>query len=246
MEYLYDKPWSDATYRKVAYSKVADFLKAQGYQYIVFGDTLDVGRWESYMQNSADLYFNYFQTSASGWVSEFQGILWSTTMLRPFYYHLVGTQYESAYRRQILYTLEHLERIPEMEGPKFVVAHINCPHPPYVFGPEGEEIPSKDWLNTGDKPFYLGQYIFISTQIEKVTDALLKKSEISPIIILQSDHGARVPLPVGAYEYQKILNAMYLPGMDYDILSDNISPVNTFRLIFNHYFSADYPLLEDD
>jgi len=246
MEYLYDKPWSDATYRKVAYSKVADFLKAQGYQYIVFGDTLDVGRWESYMQNSADLYFNYFQTSASGWVSEFQGILWSTTMLRPFYYHLVGTQYESAYRRQILYTLEHLERIPEMEGPKFVVAHINCPHPPYVFGPEGEEIPSKDWLNTGDKPFYLGQYIFISTQIEKVTDALLKKSEISPIIILQSDHGARVPLPVGAYEYQKILNAMYLPGMDYDILSDNISPVNTFRLIFNHYFDADYPLLEDD
>jgi len=29
-------------------------------------------------------------------------------------------------------------------------------------------------------------------------------------------------------------------------LYDNISPVNTFRLIFSQYFGADYPLLEDD
>jgi hypothetical protein len=76
---------------------------------------------------------------------------------------------------------------------------------------------------------------------------LLQKSEIPPIIILQSDHGARpYYASVGANEWHKILNAMYLPGMDYNTLSDNISPVNTFRLVFNHYFGADYPLLSND
>ena len=246
MEYLDDDPWSDATYRKLAYSKAAEFLKAQGYQYIVSGSDAAVGRWDSYMQDSADLYFNYFVTGAGRWVSEFQQILWSTTMLQPFYYRLVGTQYRNAYRCQILYTLEHLKRIPEMGGPKFVFAHIVCPHGPYVFGPRGEDVPMKDWFNVGAKEFYLGQYVFISTEIEKAVDALLNKSEIPPIIILQSDHGARPYLPVGGEDWHKILNAMYLPGLDYNTLSDNMSPVNTFRLIFNHYFGADYPLLEND
>lgn len=246
MEYLGGQPWSDATYRKMAYSQVADFLKSQGYQYIVFGNDGDVGRWESYMEDSANLYFNYFENATGGWVSEFQTLLWSTTMLQPFYSHLVGTQYEIAYRRMTLYTLEQLNQIPEMAGPKFIYAHIVCPHVPFVFGPEGEDIPSNDWYDTNDKQFYLGQYIFISTEIEKVIDALLKKSEIPPIIIVQSDHGTRLPLPVGADEWHKILNAIYLPGMDYDTLAENISPVNTFRLVFNHYFGADYPLLPND
>lgn len=248
MEYLdyLDRRWLDATFRKLAYSKVADFLKAQGYQYIYFGCWTDVGRWDKYMGDNADLYFNYFVTGAGRWVSEYQEVLWSTTMLRPFYYHLVGTQYESAYRRQTLGTLEHLKALPEMKGPKFVVAHICCPHEPFVFGSGGEAVPTEYWNNFADKQFYLGQYIFISAEIEKVIDALLKKSEIPPIIIMQSDHGTRSSYPVGSEEWQKILNAMYLPGMDYDELWDSISPVNTFRLVFNHYFGADYPLLPDD
>jgi len=237
------KPGSDATFRKIAYSQVAEFLKAQGYEYIYFGNWADIGTWDSYMKDSADLYFNYSKTGAGRWVSQFQELLWSTTMLKPFYYHLVGTQYEGAYRRQTLYTLEHLKRIPEMEGPKFVVAHISCPHVPYVFGPGGEDILFKDW-HSRDKQFYLGQYVFISAEIEKVIDALLKKSEVPPIIILQSDHGLRTTRSI--YEWQKILDAMYLPGMDYDELSDNISPVNTFRVIFDHYFGTDYPLLKND
>jgi len=248
MEYLNDKPWSDATYRKLAYSKVAEFLKMWGYQYVYFGNMGDIGTWDSYMRDNADLYFNYYLTSASPWVSEFQQVLWSTTMLQPFYYHLVGTQYESAYRRQTLYTLEHLKTLPEMEGPKLVAAHILCPHYPFIFGLRGEDIPFEDWYNFSDKQFYLGQYIYISSEIEKVVDALLKESKIPPVIIVQSDHGTRFNsnYPVGEYEWQKILNAMYLPNMNYSDLWDSISPVNTFRLIFNYYFGADYPLLKDD
>jgi len=250
MEYLDDEPWSEATYRKMAYSRVADSLKAHGYRYIYFGHVYDIDRWDSYMEDNADLYFNYYVEAATIWVSEFQEILWNTTMLKPFYYHLVGNQYENAWRRQILYTLEHLKAMPEVASPKFVYAHIFCPHPPWLFGPQGEYVDRANWANFEDKQFHLGQYIFISGEIERVVDVLLKKSEMPPIIILQSDHGIRPwHMPTvdgGNYEWQKILNAMYLPGMDYEQLSESISPVNTFRLIFNQYFGADYPLLEDE
>jgi len=246
-EYPDDPPWSDANYRRIAYSKVADFLRARGYKLVCFASANAVNRWGAYMEDNADLYVNYFKEIGS---PEFQEILWSTTMLRPFYRYISGSQYESTNRRQTLYTLEHLKEMPEEQGPKFIFAHLRCPHPPLVFGPEGEYISSENWKNLKDKQFYLGQYIFISAELEKLVDALLEKSETPPIIILQSDHGIRPRCPqrvdIGTEEWQKILNAMYLPGMNYSEISPAISPVNTFRLVFNHYFDADYPLLEDD
>jgi len=244
-----DIPWSDPTYRKLAYNKVADLFKMQGYEYIAFGNIIAFDKWDSYMEDNADLYFNYYKESATPWTSLFQETLWQTTMLRPFYYHLVGSQYETAWRRQTLYTLAHLKELPEVEGPKFIFAHIYCPHRLFVFGPKGENVSPVNWSNFGDKQFYRGQCIFMSAELEKLIDALLGKSEIPPIIILQSDHGIRPHHPnivVGGDEWHKILNAMYLPGMDYSEIPDSISPVNTFRLIFNHYFGADHPLLEDD
>jgi len=238
--------WNDAMFRKIGYSKVADFLRARGYEYIGFGSDSAV---LSYVKDSTDLYINYRATAATPWISEFDKLLWQTTMLRPFYYHLVGSEYEQANRRMKLYTLEHLKMLAEEPGPKFVYAHFNCPHQPFVFGPNGEYISRKDYGNYKDKEIYLGQYIFITKEIEKLVDALLEKSATPPIIILQSDHGMRPGHPgivIGPDEWKKILNAMYLPGMNYTEISPAISPVNTFRLIFNHYFDADYPLLEND
>jgi hypothetical protein len=244
-----DEERAQLLYRKIGYSKVADFLTALGYQYIFFGNWLSSTRWDNYMKDNADLYFNYYLAADTPWVSEFQDILWSTTMLRPFYRHILGSQYEVAYRREKLSTLEHLKVMPEVEGPKFVFAHLMCPHAPFVFGPSGEYIFPQNYQNYEDKNFYRGQYIFISAETKKLVNALLEESETSPVIILQSDHGLRphhTGITIGGDEWQKILNAMYLPGMDYSELSDSISPVNTFRLIFKHYFGGDYPLLEDD
>ena len=236
-------------YQKLVDNSVVDFLRTKGYSYIYFGSTYEFGRYQQGIKDKADLYFNYYEYDSSSLVTEFVHILWNTTMLRPFYHYIAGSQYESYHRRGVLGTLEHLQEVPDIEGPKFVFAHIDCPHTPYLFGPNGEYIAPVNYRNFKDKQFYLGQYIFISAEIEKVIDVLLDESEIPPIIILQSDHGQRPHHPgivIGGDEWEKILNAMYLPGMDADMLYDNIAPVNTFRLIFNYYFGADYPLLEDD
>ena len=236
-------------HRKLAYNKVAELLKARGYQYLVFGNHGLWGNLREYMENSADVYFDYYMSSATQWTCEFQAILWNTTMLRPFYYQMTGLQYEQAYRRQTLHTLAHLRSMTGQEGPWFVLAHFLCPHEPFVFGPDGEHISYVNWANYADKQFYLGQYVFILGEIEQVVNELLEKSQTPPIIIVQSDHGLRPHhsgIEIGPDEWRKIINAMYLPGMDYSEISESISPVNTFRLIFNHYFGADYLLLEDD
>ena len=42
-----------------------------------------------------------------------------------------------------------------------------------------------------------------------------------------------------------ILNAFYFPDANTEQLYPTISPVNTFRLLFNLYFKENYELLED-
>jgi hypothetical protein len=43
-----------------------------------------------------------------------------------------------------------------------------------------------------------------------------------------------------------ILNAYYLPLGGDELLYENISPVNTFRVIFNYYFDEELDLLIDE
>ncbi|GAG20003.1 unnamed protein product, partial [marine sediment metagenome] len=91
---------------------------------------------------------------------------------------------------------------------------------------------------------YRNQVIFISKRIEKIVEGIIANSEVMPIIIVQADHGRSTHrIPSG--EHVAILNAYYLPGGEAYQLYDSISPVNSFRVIFNIYFGGDYDLLDD-
>ena len=102
------------------------------------------------------------------------------------------------------------------------------------------------------------ELIFINKKVEKLVDEILIQSEVPPIIILQADHGSASSFP-GHYgseawslpdenmikERMGILNAYYLPSGGRDLLYDSITPINTFRLVFDYYFNANYGLLDD-
>jgi hypothetical protein len=128
-----------------------------------------------------------------------------------------------------------------IEGPKFVFAHILCPHDPLVFGPNGEEISFRDSSFSLRKSLYLGQFIFITKKIDRLIDDILSRSKNLPIIVIQSDHGIRGT--VGSPN--QIFNSYYLPGKGTNLMYENISPVNTFRLILNQYYNGKYELLPD-
>ena len=42
-----------------------------------------------------------------------------------------------------------------------------------------------------------------------------------------------------------ILNAYYFPRRDYDNLYEGITPVNTFRVVFDTYFGQSFDILKD-
>jgi hypothetical protein len=256
MEYLGDPDAlpDQLVYQKMASNKVVDFLVARGYKYVYFGTWYEfkyLGAWyevKKYEVN-ADLYYNFYAPAQhSVVITDFSRIFWNSTMARPFYDYLTQGQYETYNRSGLIKTLEQLKKMPEVPGPKFVFAHIMSPHCPFVFGPNGERVGLAGFYTWDDRQFYLGQYIFITKQIEELVDVLLQTSASPPVIIIQSDHGVRPIHPgivIGPDEWQKIFNAYYLPGGGEKLLYDSISPVNSFRIVFNYYFGTDYDLLKD-
>lgn len=158
--------------------------------------------------------------------------------------------------------------MPSIAGPKFVYAHVLSPHHPYIFGAEGEtveEASQDNFYTIGGKPKeavinkdgYLNQLEFIDVLAIKAISRILESSRIPPIIILQSDHGPdfygselthsgkELPTMDDIAARFSILNAYYLPGTSHAQIYDTITPVNTFRVIFNAYFGADFKTLSD-
>ena len=180
-------------------------------------------------------------------------------MLRPIFVKMFGTQ---ELRDKILCQFSELSDLHNLiKEPFFVYAHFLPPHPPYVFGPNGEfrqpESLSPNDRIWGDRLSYIDQIQFVNKKIIETIDKILLESNTPPIIILQGDHGPSSLISVdGTFgrikqsdefirERMSILNAYYLPDQNSKLIYDSITPVNSFRLILNAYFNENYELLDD-
>ena len=141
-----------------------------------------------------------------------------------------------------------IDDVANMPGPQFSYIHLISPHPPFVFDAEGNpNYPPDFWNEQREYPYddyqrgYTGQVTYLNTKVLDAIDTILAESDTPPVIVLQGDHGAWMQ-PKDRRMW--ILNAYYLPSHT-DELYPTISPVNTFRLIFNSYFGGDYEMLED-
>jgi len=233
-----------AVYQMIENNKVMSFLKSRGYRFI----HLSSGWGPTNHNQYADL---NIEVSQLKW-NEFNTLLIQTTVLGAFEKKF----FEDTGRSRVINTFKNLSQIYEIEGRKFIFSHIVCPHPPYLFDKDGGPVPEvafdmDDW-GQEQKQYYLNQLIYINKEVEKLVGEILAKSEVPPIIILQADHGPHNTFIVGKYptddmfkEGMRIFNAYYLPFEGDGPLYDSISPVNTFRIVFNLYFDTDFELLED-
>jgi hypothetical protein len=134
------------------------------------------------------------------------------------------------------FALDTLETIPGLPGKKFIYAHLYVTHQPFVFYPNGEFHPSLKQ----DYNAYRDQVMYADKRLLEIVNTILAKSAVEPIIIIQGDHSYSKGL-----DRVKILNAYYFPDGGDKKLYKSITPVNTFRVLFNTYFDGNYALLPD-
>ncbi len=246
----------DAARGLVGNNEVSKKLKEVGYKTINFASSWE-GTNESYPADityKEDKYFKILGRNIS--VDEVNITFLQSTLLSP----LIKQVWGDALRTNTLAALQKLPTIGYQEGKKFTVAHIITPHPPYVFNADGSPILDAEYEMADEgidkRPKYLGQLTFISDQIIPVLQSIIENSENPPIIILQADHG---PASIfgkreewltnyseeGVKERSSILYAVYFPDQDYEKFYSTITPVNTFRIVFNKYFGKDMELLDD-
>jgi hypothetical protein len=168
------------------------------------------------------------------------------------------------HRNNITNTINGLSTLDSYPAPKFVIAHIFAPHPPFVFDETGKpltppysysaidadtliRVTGKDYY----KEHYKEQLSYISKELLVTLNNILDNSVTKPIIIMSGDHGPALTVSLensddtNHFERMHILNALYLPEVESKIISPDHTPVNTFRLVFNEYFGYDYPMLEN-
>jgi hypothetical protein len=169
-------------------------------------------------------------------------------------------------RERTLYLFDEVPKIARREEPTFTFAHILAPHPPFVFGEDGEDVSPRErsyYLTDGDRfrgyygdrddyaDGYRKQAEFLTKRVERMINGILANSPEPPVIILQSDHGSGIGLDTKSLEAtdlrerMSILSAYYLPDAGDAPLYQSISPVNSFRVVLNAYFGAGLDLLPD-
>ena len=226
-------------------------LKKLGYRYIHFSS----GYWHATRHNPfADVEYDGIVFGGLSYALLRGSILW------PFATALIAPEY----RQAILFPFEHLGDVPRMKEPTFTFVHLLIPHPPYLFEADGSPSPFRKLIGSAanqSQQGYLDQILFINKKLEAMIEELLTHSPTPPIILLQGDHGSRpswrgdgsVPhrsdrkgLRRFLREKFLILNAYYLPAKAGTSPPYNsITPVNSFRWIFNQFFGANYSLLRD-
>ena len=225
----------------IKHSVVRESLEASGYTTVAFA-TGFIGT----ELTDANYFLGPQQTQ--GQLNEFEYLLVQTTFARLIQDRNSLTAEDSGselFRERTLFILDKLDKLSYIKGPKFVFVHLVIPHPPYVFGPTGGPVqPSAVGTTRSEQDglHYRDQAIYISSRMMEIVPKIIANSTRPPVIVIQGDHGPTIPS--GPQQRMRNLSVYYLPGVDAPLYS-TITPVNTFRMIFNTYFGQNLPLLED-
>ena len=244
MEYIHESNTIDATGQKEDTWQVFDNFRSKGYTtyFIESGLYLDfpTNNVDNKLCSPSDIFDSYFM----------RNIFEYSMILPPSVEFLL----QEDTRDKIICPFDELDKISENDVmPKFVFTHVMAPHSPFVFDSNGGNsesiISSLGDVNSHKEKSYANQLQFVNSKIKHIVQKLLD-TDNPPIIIIQSDHGWRLPHEQDepSTQYIKYLNnfkAYYIPNGDRNIELENTSPVNTFRVLFNTYFDDDYEILEN-
>lgn len=222
-------------YHFLLQSRVLSFLKANGYKFVNVGSVFGPMAWNEYASENipcglfGDFGLDVWQCSLGG-------------VLERLFNQRLTIDY---YRQALLTQFGNLERAADIPGPKFVFAHLLVPHPPFVFKEDGSATDVQSvalWWPEGEEAAYLEQAKFTEKAIASALEKVIEKAGRSAIVVVQSDHGpAFFQRPgedknVFRYHRMRIFNALRVPQNL--TLPEQLSPVNTFRILFDNTFGC--------
>lgn len=228
--------------------RVGRFLKNRGYDFVQFGSWW-VG---THAIPLAD------ENRPHGF-SEFNMLYLRGTILRPLFHLMPDGEFtgrldwDNAQCGRIANQIEEIKAVGGGEKPVYVFAHVLVPHGPYNFTTDGRCLSLEESYERGLPQGYLDQIAYANRLIEEIVSALQAPGREPPVILIQADEG---PFPSRDYSVPwqdspardlriktGILSAYYFPDQEYSKLSDDITPVNSYRILFNKYFGTEFPLL---
>ncbi len=237
------------------------FLREQGYQVVAFDSGYDRTNIET-----ADHFVRSEDIGEFNISTAFEFMLLDTTYGK-LLFNLIGDErvpmqdFYDDHRARILFNFTNIPEFRDIEGNFILFAHIVTPHAPYVFGPNGEERSNRDPFTLREETtngewapeYYRDQLIYTNILILEMVDRILVNADDDPIIILQADHSSRaypednLSIEDRMNVLYSIFNAYYLPHANgKELMRSNISPINTYRMIVNHYFGTELSLLKDN
>jgi hypothetical protein len=232
--------------------RVGNFLKSHGYRIV------QIGAWWAPTQTNAAA-----DESHSFGFGEFTWLYLRRTTL-PSAMEAVAPNsdparmmaWENGQCRRVPLQFEQVKATSRLAQPTFTFVHVLLPHEPYVFDAEGRCMPPTEVRARGKEAGYVGQLRYANLLIEDALDVLLAGPD-KPVVILQADEGPyperyrtsnrswTLATPQELDTKTSILNVYFFPDGDYGSLYPDITPVNTFRVVFDKYFGTSYGLLED-
>ena len=232
--------------------KVQNYFKKKGYNFYWFeggylGGKKEYASNEIFIPVPSTLYSR--QESVD---NDFLMYFINNSILSPFSERIKIISVE-IFRKRINNILLNLPVLAENKDYKFVFAHIMAPHPPFIFGENGEKIYYSE-SSMDKKATFINQLKYINKRMIDVLEKIVKTNNgRDKIIAIQGDHGTREILPNNIYSSRQNwveeafgnLNVIYFSDTNKNKKVKYYSPVNTFRFIFNEQFNENFKLLDD-
>jgi hypothetical protein len=244
---------SSRDYRPATYllqhNRLARFLEGRGYRFVFFPAKAYAPTQESPLANEVVRPRTGLDLSRALYGSGLAVEVATTTLFAPargFFrpYPAMLTEFARE-------TFDGLAAMPPSATPTLAVAHVLMPHLPVVADGTCRPLREPSW----ERAAMSGQMDCVNRMTLRTIHALLARSSIPPIIIIQGDHGSEAlhqfetppeeQSVAQSRERFQPFGAYYLPAGGGSAMPDSLSLVNVLRYVLDFYFGTDLQPLAD-